>query len=66
MTSDNEEQSSRDDIVIWARSIFPKFFQSFQTRFSALFPPSHILPSIVTSSSTNIPQPIPIDDEYEC
>lgn len=53
------------DIADWETSVFPKFFSQLENQFASLFPPSHIIPSIMDSSSTSqISRPIPVDETY--
>lgn len=57
-------QADAASLKEWNERIAPLAFDSFQTRFAALFPPMHILPPIVTASLTSLPQPILVDDQY--
>ena len=59
-----QHQQQQESIRTWMEQIFPAFFAAFQGRYSALFPPSHIIPPIVTSDMSSIPQPIAVDDQY--
>jgi DNA topoisomerase 2-associated protein PAT1 len=59
-----QNQPTAPEVTKWRDTLFPEFFNCFQTRFAALFPPSHIIPPIVTSSRSTIPQAIPVDDTY--
>eukprot|EP00158_Paraphelidium_tribonemae_P007786 Partr_v1_DN28359_c1_g1_i3_m78368 putative protein associated with topoisomerase II homolog 1 (yeast) len=62
----NSSQEAQDPTLHrWTTSIFPTLFAAFQGRFVALFPPSHIMPSILSSSANGLPQqPIAVDDQY--
>lgn len=62
--SANSDEEAKSLVTRWDNQVFPAFFAAFQNRFASLFPPSHIIPPIVTSSSLTIPQPIPVDDTY--
>jgi DNA topoisomerase 2-associated protein PAT1 len=55
-----------EDIKRWDETLFPKFFDILKGRFATLFPPSHILPSMFSQSSSAfiVPQTVQVDDTY--
>lgn len=67
-----KQQAQAEDapeIQRYSSEIYPQLFSTIQSRFAALFPPSHILPSILMSDSSSIMdvarrQPIEVDDQY--
>lgn len=60
-----QQQETLDEKATeWTSKLFPVFFDKYNGAFAALFPPTHIIPSIVNSKSSSIPQAIPVEDLY--
>jgi hypothetical protein len=49
----------------WSESVYPALFTAFEGHFNELFPPSHIMPSVISSRrSDSFSKPVPVDPQY--
>lgn len=56
------------DYSQWTESVYPAFFTALQGHFNEIFPPSHLMPSVMTAARGGtggaISKPVPVDQQY--